>query len=361
MTGLSFRERFGRYMRFKDVDRPPFYEFLGFWVETSNRWRGEGLPAGIDVYDYFGFDKREMFPMDYGPIPRFIPKTLEESERYKVEVNDMGIVMKVLKTSTSMPTFIDFPVKGWTDWIKIKERFDPKDIRRYPKTWSPELIEYYRDTDRVVGLSIPGFFGQARYFMGLDRLLRSFYRDPGLIHDIMDFWVNFIVEASRDIVEKVRLDYVSIWEDMCYNRGPLISPKFFEEFMLPCYKKLTNFLRSRGIDIIMVDTDGNHEVLNDLFIEGGVNCLYPLEAAAGMDAVKLRDRYGEKLLMIGNIDKRVLIAGGSALRKEVDRKIKLTEEGGYIVSVDHAVPADVSFCNYVEYVGLIKERFKIKG
>ncbi|MEM4461914.1 MAG: uroporphyrinogen decarboxylase family protein [Candidatus Bathyarchaeia archaeon] len=359
MTFMSSRERFARYMRFKDVDRPPYYEFLGFWVETVNRWRGEGLPAGVDVYDYFGFDKRESFPMDYGPIPRFIPRVLEENDRYRIEVNDMGITMRVLKTSTSMPTFINFPVKNWSDWIRIRGRFDPRDIRRYPKTWSPELIDYYRVTDRVVGLSMPGFFGQARYFMGLERLLISFYRDPGLIHDIMDFWADFLVEASRDIVENVKLDYVSIWEDMCYNRGPHISPKLFEEFMLPCYKKLTGFLRSRGIDIIMVDTDGNHEVLNDLFVEGGVNCLYPLEAAAGMDAVRLRERYGEKLLMIGNIDKRVLATGGSALRREVERKIKLTEEGGYIVSVDHAVSADISFRNYVEYITIVRERFKI--
>ncbi|MDW8061984.1 MAG: uroporphyrinogen decarboxylase family protein [Nitrososphaerota archaeon] len=359
MAPLSFRERFDRYMRFKDVDRPPFYEFLGFWVETLNRWRGEGLPAGVDVYDYFGFDKREMFPMDYGPIPRFISRTIEEDDRYRVEVNDMGIVMRVLKTSTSMPTFIDFPVKSRSDWVKIRERFNPRDMRRYPKAWSLELIEYYRSTDRVVGLSMPGFFGQARYFMGLERLLVSFYRDPGLVHDIMNFWVDFLIEASRDIVENVKLDYVSIWEDMCYNRGPHISPKLFEEFMLPCYKKLTGFLRGKGIDIIMVDTDGNHEVLNDLLVEGGVNCLYPLEAAAGMDAVKLRERYGEKLLMIGNIDKRVIAVGGSALRREVERKITLTEEGGYIVSTDHAVSADISFHNYVEYIGIVKKWLKI--
>lgn len=360
MATLTFRERFNRYMRFKDVDRPPFYEFLGFWTETINRWRGEGLPAGVDVYDYFGFDKREGFPMDYGPIPRFIPKTIVENERYRIEVNDMGITMKILKTSTSMPTFIDFPVKGRADWIRIKERFDPRDIRRYPKTWSPELIEYYKETDRVIGLSMPGFFGQARHFMGLERLLLSFYKDPGLIHEIMDFWADFLIEANREIVEKIRLDYVSIWEDMCYSRGPLISPKLFEEFMLPCYKKLTGFLRSKGIEIIMVDTDGNHEIINDLFIEGGVNCLYPLEAAAGMDALKLRDKYGEKLLMIGNVDKRTLAAGGSALRKEVERKIALTESGGYIVSVDHAVSADVPFHNYLEYISIVKKRFGIE-
>ncbi|MEM2239555.1 MAG: uroporphyrinogen decarboxylase family protein [Candidatus Bathyarchaeia archaeon] len=357
---LNYRERFRRYMSFKDVDRPPFYEFLGFWTETVNRWRGEGLPSGVDVYDYFDFDKREMVPIDYGPIPRFVPKTLKENHKYRIEVNDMGIKMKVLKISTSMPTFLDFPVKSRSDWEKMKERYDPRDLRRYPKTWSRELIEYYEETDRVIGLSMPGFFGEARYLMGLERLLLSFYRDPGLIHEIMDFWADFLIEASRGVVESVRLDYVSIWEDMCYNRGPLISPKLFEEFMLPNYKRLTGFLRSKGVEIIMVDTDGNHEAINDLFLDGGVNCLYPLEVAAGMDVVKLREKYGERLLLIGNIDKRAIAAGGQTLRKEVERKVKLTEEGGYIVSVDHAVSADVPFKNYVAYVNIIKEKLGVK-
>jgi len=44
---------------------------------------------------------------------------------------------------------------------------------------------------------------------------------------------------------------------MCYKSGPLISPKHFEEFMLPNYKKVTNLIRSKGVDIVMVDTDGN--------------------------------------------------------------------------------------------------------
>ncbi len=43
----------------------------------------------------------------------------------------------------------------------------------------------------------------------------------------------------------------------------------------------------------MVDTDGNHEAITDLSMEGGVNYLYPLEYVCGLDAVKLRERFGK--------------------------------------------------------------------
>ncbi len=137
---------------------------------------------------------------------------------------------------------------------------------------------------------------------------------------------------------------------MCYKSGPLISPKHFEEFMLPNYKKVTNLIRSKGVDIVMVDTDGNHEAITGLFMEGGVNCLYPLEKASGLNAVKLREKYGRRLLLIGNIDKRLLTAGLKYIDKELERLKPLIEEGGYIPSVDHAVPADVPFKHYVYYI-----------
>jgi len=157
------------------------------------------------------------------------------------------------------------------------------------------------------------------------------------------------------VLDKVKPDYVSIWEDMCYKNGPLISPKLFEEFMLPCYKKVTSLIRSKGVDLIMVDTDGNHEPITELFMEGGVNCMYPLEYICELDAVKLREKYGRKLRLVGNIDKMALVAGPKAIDKELERVMLLIEEGGYIVSVDHCVPADVPFQHYVYYIKKLKK------
>ncbi len=352
---MNDRERFQAWMHYRDADRAPFYEWLGYWSETINRWRAEGLPIGVSVNDYFNFDKKEAIPIDLGPIPRFIRRTLEENERYEIFIDWSGITMKRLKTSTSMPLFIDFPVKNKKDWEVIKERFNPDDVRRLPLTWSRELFEYYSTTDRVVYLSLTGFFGYARNLMGLNRLLVAFYREPDLVADIMDFWAEFLLKILEKVLNNIKPDYVTIWEDMCYRSGPLISPKLFEEFMLPNYKKVTSFIRSKGVDIIMVDTDGNHIPITDLFIEGGVNCLYPLEVAAGVNAVKLREEYGRKLLLIGNVDKRALILGNKAVDREIERIKPLLEEKGYIVSVDHCVPADVSFQNYMYYIKRVKK------
>lgn len=385
---MNAKERFLRYMHFKETDRAPFYEWFPCWGETLIRWYGEGLPKKSRMYDmfledsgftlnwplpsdgfaplldlteYFGFDGRESIPVDLGPLPRFVKRTLEVSEEYVIEIDEAGVKRKNPAGATSMPQFLEFPVKDKNDFEKIKARYDPYDIRRYPKNWSEELIDHYNSVDVPLGISMAGFFGIARNLMGLERLLVSFYKNPGLVKEIMDFWADFLIETFREAVEKVKVDYASFWEDMAYRKGPHISPRLFREFMLPNYRKVTRFLTEHGIDILMVDSDGNIDDLVPLFLEGGVNCLFPLEVKAGVDAVALRKRYGERLLLIGNMDKTALAKGGEAIEKEVDSKVPyLIKQGGYIPSVDHLVPPDVSFQNYAYYISLIKERLQAR-
>jgi len=143
---------------------------------------------------------------------------------------------------------------------------------------------------------------------------------------------------------------------MCYKSGPMISPDMFRKFMMPRYKKLNDLLHSHGVDIIWVDSDGNVEQLIPLWLEVGVNYVWPLEVAAGNDAVTLRKKYGKDLILGGAIDKRALAKGKEAIREEVMSKVPfLIESGGYIPSVDHWVPPDVSFENYCFYINTLRE------
>ncbi|GAJ15135.1 unnamed protein product, partial [marine sediment metagenome] len=136
-----------------------------------------------------------------------------------------------------------------------------------------------------------------------------YYDDPVLIHEIGEWMEYFELEIIKKVVGDVELDFVYFWEDMAYKTASLVSPRIFREFMMPHYKKITQLLRSHGTDIILVDSDGNTTQLIPLWLEGGLSGHYPLEVAAGMDAVKLRKKYGNNLILLGNIDKRALIKG----------------------------------------------------
>jgi hypothetical protein len=368
-------------MHFQKVDHPPFCEYMGYWEEAVNRWYKEGLPTWLTVSwsgpseytgtgvpgsksvsgisalaDYLGLEKKERISIDFGPIPRFPRKTLEETERSYIEIDETGVKRIAMKVASTIPGFLDYPVKTREDFQKIKNRFNPKDIRRYPKAWSDELIDSYKDTSVPIGLTFPGFFGQGRNWMGLKNFLLTFFKEPKLIHEMFDFWTDFLIETLRPVIEAKVLDFAGYWEDMSYKNGPHISPSHFREFMLPYYKRVSDFLKKNGIDVITVDTDGDANLIIPLFLEGGVNCVYPLEVQAGMDPVKLRKEYGKKLLLIGGLDKKALIAGESAIKAELDEKLPpLIKEGGYIPCIDHSVPVDVSYKNYLYYLGLLRK------
>ena len=97
---------------------------------------------------------------------------------------------------------------------------------------------------------------------------------------------------------------------------------------------------------ISLDSDGDITKLIPIWLEGGVNVIYPFEVQAGMDVIKARKEFGKELRMIGGFDKRACAKGKKAIDKEFDRLEPLVKEGGYILSPDHSFPPDVSFENY---------------
>jgi len=391
---MTSRERFRAIMHFEEPDRLPFTEYLGIVAGTYKRWHEQGLPmvpdvafygpgnpapakfavastfiAGeyaMDYGSYFGIESAgfafgELIPIDLSPLPRFVGELLEEDERYKTVRDEGGIIQKVLRRKPSfygMPMYMDWPVHNREDWKKIKQRYNPHDPRRYPLAWcSDELVEYYKRLDRPVSLIVTGFYAIGRYLMGTRNFPSLFYRDPKLAHDIMDFWADFLVESLRKGVETLKssIDFVYWHEDMSNRQGPNVSPKIFREFMLPGYKKVTDFLKRNGIDTIIMDSDGDIRLLIPLWMEGGITGNAPLECTPGLDIHDLRKDYPEGT-WIGNIDKRALVQGKEAIKKEVEYKVPFMKEaGGCIPCIDHMVPPDISFENYRFYCDYIRK------
>ena len=209
--------------------------------------------------------------------------------------------------------------------------------------------------DYPLTLRMGSVFGWLRNWMGLKGICLALYDDPEWVQRMMDDLVDFCCAVARRALEEVDLDYVLLWEDMAYKTAPHISPAMFRRFMLEPYQRLTGFIREHGIDLIFVDSDGYSEPLLPLWMEGGVNGFYPIERAASMDAVHLRQRFGRELRLMGGIDKRAMIAGPAEIDAELARVAPLCEEGGFIPWCDHHVPPDVPLKHYQYYVERMKE------
>jgi len=354
---MTSRERFINWMHFKEVDRPPWWE-LWYWEETLDRWYKEGLPQDVHLIEYFGVDRREDVGVNVSLCPPFKEETIEETENYRIYRDSQGVIKKELKherAKSSMPQFLRYPVESRRDFEELKKRLNPYSPARYPLWWE-EKKRIWKDRDYPLSIHVGSLFGWIRNWMGLEGVALTLYDDPEFIEDMMEYLTWHILIVIKKAVEEVDIDYATFWEDMAYKTGPLISPLHFKKLMVPRYKKITTFLREHGIDIIFVDSDGNISSLIPLWLEAGINGVYPIERAAGMDPVALRKQYGKELLMIGGIDKRALAEGKEAIDKELEQLTYLFGSGGgYIPWCDHLVPPDVSFENYMYYLNRMKE------
>jgi uroporphyrinogen decarboxylase len=205
-----------------------------------------------------------------------------------------------------MPQWIAYPMKNRDDWENIvKPRLDAKIPGRHPTGQKlHKLVADYRQRDYPLGLWCGSFYGWPRSFMGVERISVMFYDDPDLIHEMAEHIADFAVQILTPLLQRIDFDFAYIWEDMAGKAGPLCSPATYRQFMLGPLKRITALLHAHGVDTIIVDSDGNNDVLVPLWLEAGVTGLRPFEAAAGCDPVAIRKRYGKNLIIQGGIDDR---------------------------------------------------------
>jgi uroporphyrinogen-III decarboxylase len=194
----------------------------------------------------------------------------------------------------------------------------------------------------------PSLFGFVRELMGPEKTLYAFYDDPHMVNDMMETSTLLTIEMLRRVCDSYSLKALWFWEDMAYKAGPLISPKLFREFMSPRYRRICDYARSRGIEVIMVDSDGDVRQLIPLWLDAGLTGVYPMEVQAGMDVVEVFRQYPQ-MMVRGGCDKRALAQDKAAIDADLRRTIPLVEKYRYLHALDHAVPPDVSWENMMYY------------
>lgn len=362
---MTSRERFLALMDYGTWDSVPNHE-LGVWPQTIQRWEREGLRIHDLHWDwftgeeYFGMDPKEFIPVNYGMLPGFEPEVLETTEEYEVVRHGNGVVTKALRAGTvhggrmSMDQYLSFPVTNLADFRALMTRYDATRQGRYPAQWRKLMLPRWKARDHVLVLgrncSILGFYWRAREWMGTENLSYAWFEQPDLMHEMMAFIADFTIEVSRPILEETAPDYVAINEDMSMKTGPLLNPAHYIEYIQPHMRRVVEFFKSHGVRYVMVDTDGDCELLIPPLMDAGVDGVWPLERAAGMDPAMLRRKFGKSLRLWGGVDKRVLAQDTRAIDEHLASLAPVVEEGGYIPTVDHTVPPDVPLANFVYYM-----------
>jgi hypothetical protein len=360
---MNDRHRFIATMHYQPRDRAPLYDF-NFWDETLPAWYEQGLPRPWtrgNVRDYFGLDCSlgGGEPQDWGVgvhtnlLPGFERKILQDFGDEYIEQQWDGVIVRKQKSSVSIPMHEGHTLVDRESWNRLyKPKLDPTNPDRIPKDWD-RRVKVWTDPNREHPIFVwaGSLFGWIRDWMGIENLAMVVYDDPAWFEEM----VITIANLHIALLEKVfatggRFEGCSMWEDMCYNAGPLLSPAHFKQYLVPQYKRITSLCNKHGVDIVYLDCDGKIDDLIPLWLEGGVNCMFPIEIGNwGADPVRYRREYGKDLRLMGGFDKHILAKGPRQIEAEIHRLLPLVEEGGYIPFADHRVPPDVSLANYTFY------------
>lgn len=383
---MNDQERFLQIARFERTGDP--YCFNHFvWVETVERWQAEGLPKEAHPIRVIclGQDRTEFLPVHclfrfgrpYGNPPYYVAIVPwyarevinDEGETQAVRDEDGTVYRVSVSNPSAMPQYLEYAVKDWKSWRAYRERLNPHTPDRWPEGWDridltktthdhdPRLHgRPWAERDFPLGMHGLSLLGLARNMMGVENLSYALHDNRLLVEDILDHMLYWHMEQARTIFANgIKPDFVWMWEDICYKSGPLFSPKVMTELMIPRWKTYTDFLRSNGVEVILMDCDGNLDEFLPLILEGGLNAIFPLEVAAGNDMLAVREKYGKDLSIVGGIEKQALAEGKGAIDAILEEKVRpMLARGGYFPTLDHYAPPDISFESYMYFMLKLK-------
>ncbi len=352
---MNSRERYLATAHYADRDRLYHWE-MGPYEETIKRWQADGLPVDSDWAYYGGYDRFEVAPVSVGLCPGFVYETLEETDEHEIYLDGDGVKKRKLRNvpPPAMPQYLEYPLRGRENWDDFLRRLNPDSPARFPVYWD-SIKRQYADRDFPLGISGGSLYGWLRNWMGVEGISLAVYDDPAFLQQAATEMADCILAVLDRALDGVQYDFAQFWEDMAYKTSSLIDPRQYREIFLPQYQRITDRLHQAGVDVLMLDSDGNVDNLIPCWLDVGINFIYPMEVAAGMDVVALRRKFGKDLIIGGGMDKRVLASSKSAIKAMVDEKVALMQEGGYVPGCDHAMPPDIPWENYVYYRQLLQD------
>lgn len=345
------REEYLDYMTFRARARPLFTELFGPMVGLKEEWAAQGAtPAELDLSAFpYRQPLTAHLPLHLGWLGDEAGAILEENAEHILARDHMGRTVKLCKGSATLPLPLDYPVRTMDDWRRVKPHYLFAE-RRFGDGWEAAARER-AEQGYVIAVSIPGGFDEPRQLLGEEQLCLAFYEQPEMIQDMLQTIGDTAIRVLERVSARVQIDLLVVHEDMAGKSGSLIGPDHIRAFVAPYYRRIWDLLAARGARLFDQDSDGNMNSVIPAFLEAGVNVIHPLEPAAGMDIVRLREQYGTRLAFVGGLDKHVLRRTKNEIVRELEYKIPpMVRTGGCLLSLDHRIPNGTPLEHYRFYI-----------
>lgn len=351
---MTSKERFSRMFQHKEADRVPIFDSP--WAGTIARWEREGMPQGMDWRDYFDTDKVSTISVDI--TPRYEEKVLEETDDYRIVTSEWGVTMKQFKEQDSTPEFLDFTVTTPEAWEKAKARMTVSKDRIDWKRLEQDYAQWQQEGHWIEGMFWFGFDVTHSWTVGTETMLIAMIEEPEWVEDMFDTYLDRSIQHFNMIWDAgYHFDSIFWYDDMGYKNTPFFSNEMYRSLLQKYHKKAVAWAHDHGIYARLHSCGDIMPLLPDI-MDTGIDALNPIEIKAGMDVFKIKQDYGDRLVLHGGIN-AVLWDDKEAIVEAIRQAVPvLKENGGYIFASDHSIPNSVSLENMRSIINTVKEAGK---
>jgi len=177
------------------------------------------------------------------------------------------------------------------------------------------------------------------------------YLEPEITQRLHDLYLKRSLASAKRAIE-LGADVLLVCSDWAYNSGPMISPVMIKKYWIPQIEAIAQLCHDNDI-YLMKHTDGNIMKIADDFMGMGIDGYQGLEPTAGMSLEGVKDKYGDKILFMGNVDCAITLPFGSKKEVEAETKKCLKDgasDGGYILASCNTIQKGVPVENYLTMI-----------
>jgi len=369
---MTNRARALAALNYQPWDHLPVVHF-GFWKETRAKWAEEGHITPEEARGDGDTARRLGFDFEWGTSagcgvnlrPGFEREVLKDFGDGRRHVRNWAGVVELERDGvTSIRQEIAHLLEGRQGWeahYLPRLQYSPERVPREAITREIARMGRGDRAERPVGLFIGSLYGYFRDWAGVTGTSYIYADDEELYKEILDTIGNLayrVLEETLALCPPGLFDFAHMWEDICFKTGPLVIPAVFREWVGPHYKRMTDLLRQHGTSLVSLDCDGCVDALLPIWLENGVNVMFPMEVGTwGASIAPWRGRYGKELRGVGGMNKNVFSRDFDAVDAEIERLRPLVALGGYIPCPDHRIAPDAKWENVAYYVQRMREVF----
>ena len=215
----------------------------------------------------------------------------------------------------------------------------------WPEIKYIDFTETLEEIDRTIAAgqavlsgSWSKFYHDACDFFGMENYFIKMHTDPLVVDAVTRHIVDFYLEVNEKLflLAGDKIDAFFFGNDFGSQLDLLISPEYFDRFVMPYFREFTDQAHRHGYKVVLHSCGAIDRVINRL-IDAGVEVLHPIQARAkNMDAESLARKYNGKIVFMGGVDTQRILPFGTAddVRSEV-RRLKKLFGPNYIVSPSH--------------------------